>query len=923
VKIVVVGTGYVGLVTGTCLAESGNRVACVDVDARKIEILNSGGVPIYEPGLEELIRRNVHQGRLAFTTSLPEAMEGADVAFIAVGTPPGETGEADLSHVLEAATQIGRCLKKYAVVVNKSTVPVGSAEKVAEAIRRVTQVPFDVVSNPEFLKEGSAIDDFTRPDRLVVGSDSERARAVMAELYAPFVRTEQPILFMDARSSELTKYAANAMLATRISFMNDISALCERVGASVDHVRRGMGSDKRIGYPFLFPGVGFGGSCLAGRETVLVRQEGGTRLVTLEQLFRELAEDPEVAGSEAPAALHPKGLEVLGWRPSARTPEFLAVAAATRRPFQGEATLVRTKMGRRLLCTPDHPFVVASKDGGAFSVKPAAHLGPRDWIPVAQGAPPAAAKRARVLDLLAGMEPIGLEPANVIIHPSVESTEQLRALGNGGVRAAIAPLAHPRGARHRTYDILRSGALRMPEMAAVGLPLEGASASTVKNGTRVPTSLVADEPFWRVVGLYLAEGHCTADGRRRRLYWSFHPTREAALVRDVADYWERLGVKADVRRRSTSATVSVSSRLLAGFWLDVLGLGGDCYSHRIPDLAWEEPESHKRALLAGLWLGDGSWSLVGGGPSVVLEYGTASPPLADGVLRLLGDLGVMARLKVGRTAMSTVDTHWIVIAGADQVERLLDLVPGADRVGIRSSLARQKKRIAPTGYVRRSEGAALVRVSKVEKSPMSGFVYSLEVPGAQTFVTSGGLVVHNCFPKDVRAVMTMARQVGLDFDLLRGVERVNERQKRLLVEKAVKHFGSLAGKTFGVWGLAFKPKTDDMREAPSVTIIEGLVGNGASVRAHDPVAAEVARRVLSDRVQVVADPYEAAQGADALFLVTEWNEFRQPDFERLKRVMRGSVVFDGRNIWDPGKLRSLGFTYYGVGRGNDGAAPGA
>ncbi len=431
-KIAVVGTGYVGLVTGTCFAESGHEVRCLDLDQRKIDTLRAGGIPIYEPGLEELVHRNSKEKRLSFTTSYPEAIAGAEVVFIAVGTPPGENGEADLSYVLGAAQQIGRCLTGYAVVVNKSTVPVGSAEKVAEVLETATSHPFDVVSNPEFLKEGAAIEDFMRPDRVVVGVSSERARAVMQELYAPFVRAEQPVLFMDLRSAELTKYAANAMLATRISFMNEMATLCERLGADVDQVRRGIGSDRRIGHPFLFPGIGFGGSC---------------------------------------------------------------------------------------------------------------------------------------------------------------------------------------------------------------------------------------------------------------------------------------------------------------------------------------------------------------------------------------------------------------------------------------------------------------------------------------------------FPKDVRAVMTMARQIGLDFDLLRSVERVNERQKRWLVEKAMKHFGSLAGKSVGVWGLAFKPKTDDMREAPSITVIEGLLGNGARVKAHDPVAAEVASKLFHGRgVELTTEPYAAAAGADALLLVTEWNEFRNPDFARLKTTMRQPVLIDGRNVWDAGKARAAGFTYYGVGR---------
>ncbi len=430
-KIAVVGTGYVGLVTGTCLSESGHQVTCVDVDPKKIATLAAGGIPIYEPGLEELVRRNAREKRLSFTTSLAEAMQGTDVVFIAVGTPPGETGEADLTHVLAAAEEIGRALRRYTVVVNKSTVPVGSCERVREVVAQVAGAEFDVVSNPEFLKEGSAVDDFMRPDRVVVGVDSERARQVMADLYQPFVRTEQPILFMDPRSAELTKYAANAMLATRISFMNDVAALCDRLGCDVDQVRRGMGSDRRIGFPFLFPGVGFGGSC---------------------------------------------------------------------------------------------------------------------------------------------------------------------------------------------------------------------------------------------------------------------------------------------------------------------------------------------------------------------------------------------------------------------------------------------------------------------------------------------------FPKDVRAVMTMARQLGLDFDLLRAVERVNERQKRLLFDKALKHFGSLAGKRCAVWGLAFKPKTDDMREAPSLTLIQLLAGAGAEVVANDPVAAGVARPLLGPQVRLTDEPYAAAEGADALFLVTEWNEFRSPDYERLARVMRGRVLLDGRNVWDAARARAAGFTYYGVGR---------
>ena len=434
-RIAVAGTGYVGLVAGTCFAETGHAVVCIDVDAEKVKLLQKGVTPIYEPGLGELLERNIKAGRLTFTTELGPPVKGADVVFIAVGTPQADDGNPDMRSVMTVVQEIAAAVERYTVVVNKSTVPVGTASRMQAEFAARTQVPVDVVSNPEFLKEGAAIDDFLRPDRIVIGATSDKARSVMGELYAPFVRTESPIYFMDPRSAELTKYAANAMLATRISFMNDVAMLCERVGADVDAVRKAIGSDRRIGHPFLFPGVGYGGSC---------------------------------------------------------------------------------------------------------------------------------------------------------------------------------------------------------------------------------------------------------------------------------------------------------------------------------------------------------------------------------------------------------------------------------------------------------------------------------------------------FPKDVKALVATARNHGLDFSLLSAVDAVNDRQKRLLVQKAREHFasrGGLRGKRIGVWGLAFKPKTDDVRAAPALAVIEELLADGAIVTAHDPVAIPTARRILGERLRYVDTPYAAIEGAEALLLVTEWNEFRQPDFARIKSLMAQPTVFDGRNIWNPVKLRELGFTYYGVGRG--------
>jgi UDPglucose 6-dehydrogenase len=431
VNIGVVGTGYVGLVVGACLAENGNFVLCVDNDEEKIGRLRRGEIPIYEPGLNELVPRNVTEERLRFTTDLGEAVRASEVLFIAVGTPQDEDGSADLRHVLEVVRNIAGAMNGYKILVNKSTVPVGTAARVRELVRSLTAQPFAVVSNPEFLKEGTAVDDFLKPDRVVIGTDDPKVEAVMRKLYEPFVRTGKPILVMDPASAELTKYAANAMLAARISFMNEVANYCDRVGADVRHVRMGMGTDSRIGSSFLFPGVGYGGSC---------------------------------------------------------------------------------------------------------------------------------------------------------------------------------------------------------------------------------------------------------------------------------------------------------------------------------------------------------------------------------------------------------------------------------------------------------------------------------------------------FPKDVKALIRMGEEAGLPLHVVEATERTNEEQKRVLVPRVEAHLGGLAGKRIAVWGLAFKPKTDDMREAPAIAVIEGLLAGGAEVAAYDPKAEAQARHYFGGRVRLCSRAYEAVTGADALVVVTEWNEFREPDFGKIRSLMRHAAVFDGRNIYDPKLLRELGFHYEGIGR---------
>lgn len=287
-KIAVIGTGYVGLVTGTCFAETGNDVTCVDIDKNKVEKMRNGIVPIYEPHLDVLFERNIKQGRLKFTTELKEAVDDAAIIFLALPTPPGEDGSADLSYILGVADELGKIITDYKVIVDKSTVPVGTAEKVTAAIAKNAKVDFDVVSNPEFLREGFAVDDFLKPDRVVIGTSSDRARKTMEHLYKPYVRQGNPIIFMDEKSAELTKYAANSFLATKITFMNEIANFCEKVGADVDMVRIGIGSDTRIGKRFLFPGIGYGGSCFPKDVQALAKsgKEYGYEFSILDSVMR-------------------------------------------------------------------------------------------------------------------------------------------------------------------------------------------------------------------------------------------------------------------------------------------------------------------------------------------------------------------------------------------------------------------------------------------------------------------------------------------------------------------------------------------------------------------------------------------------------------------------------------------------------------
>ncbi|HUN79838.1 MAG TPA: nucleotide sugar dehydrogenase [Solirubrobacteraceae bacterium] len=701
--IAVIGTGYVGLVTAAGFAELGSEVWCVDIDADKIARLRRGEVPIYEPGLEELIAR--HAGRLHFATDLAGALEHARLLFVAVGTPPTYSGDADLSAV-HAVVDAIPASDRHALVM-KSTVPSGTGAAIKRAFAEHGKDGLRYVSCPEFLKEGSAIRDFLHPDRVVVGDDGDWAGDAVVELYRPLLGGEHggegsgELVRTDIASAEMVKLASNAFLATKISFINEIANVCEETGADVVQVARGMGLDERIGPKFLQAGIGFGGSCFAPGETVLARQYGRTTLLTFEALWDRVSPDSErldsvealraFGAASTTEVIEPDGLEVLSWVTGDAEPCFLPVMALTRRPYAGELLEIRTKMGRRVRTTPDHPWLVADGNGGDTRVKLAFELTSQDWVPVAGARVEDRENDGISYPLDAAIEVAGLADEHVLVRPPRAALQELLSRPIDERRLVF---THPRGAAARTGDVRRSGTLLLDE--------------------------------------------------------------------------------------------------------------APCDDHHASDLT--------------------------------------------------------AAAAIGRLCMSW---DWI---------------------------------------------------DEISHSHYAGEVYSLEVPYSHTVVTTGGVTTSNCFPKDVNALKQLAGNSGYHFQLLTAVIEVNELQKRRVIGKLQKHLGTLVGKRVALLGLAFKPDTDDMREASSLVLAARLHADGASVAAYDPVAEDEARGLIQG-LDFADTALAAARDADALVLVTEWPQCTDLDWGAVAGAMRGRVVIDGRNALDRDALHAAGLVYEGIGRG--------
>src|SRR3989440_808088 len=844
----------------------GNQVTCVDILPEKIEGLKQGILPIYEPGLEELVERNVHAGRLHFTTNYREGLDNCDFIFIAVNTPTGTSqGGADMRYVESAARGIAQELDHYAIIINKSTVPVGSGDVVTRILRKNLvrpEVPFGVVSNPEFLREGSAVQDFQNPDRVVLGSSDAQAAQRVATLYLPL---RAPIVITDLYTAEMIKYASNAFLATKISFINEIAQICERLGADVKEVAVGMGHDKRIGRAFLDAGLGYGGSCFEADETVFTLNSPNVAVERFDTLFAK-------GGASFPGdvveLVQPSDQRVLAFDLETGQPILADVRAITRRPYKGTMVKINTSMGRTLRVTADHP-VILYKDQ-QFAILPAAALAPGDQLMALCKLPAIEqATNFNLIDLLRGTD----LKADVYVKP-IDNTfsEQYEQF------AAAIPqdmLKYPHDIkRHNRMSLRLFRYLSKSHM--LNVPVEKLQLYTAKGAATMINALIpVDADLLRLCGYYLAEGYLAQDtGRagalRERVGFCFHE-QETEYIADVQRILRHWGLKFIERQAASALTTIVSSRIFSWLLRDILRCGTRSEDKALPRLVFNVSPELRLELIRGAFSGDGAVTTVQDGQNLMLEYATVSKVLADGMALLLQTIGVIPSIRTRWMNKSTQKAYILRVSGYEQIGALRNVFGNKHLTRIESILANYQRHIQPHGYERHGAFATLV-VREVEHEDVETTVYSMET-STGTLIAASGLISHNCFPKDVRALAHMADEAGLHPQMLHAVMDINHDQRRLVLSKLINILGALRDCTIGVLGLAFKPNTDDMREAPAVDIIRWVVSQGAQVRVYDPVASETGRLALEregvrmDAITFCNDAYQVAEGADALVAV--------------------------------------------------------
>jgi UDPglucose 6-dehydrogenase len=905
-EICVIGTGYVGLVNAMGFSELGNNVVTVDIDAQKVEALKKGVMPIYEPGLEELVERNVQAGRLHFTTSYEDGLRNAEFVFICVGTPEGVDGEADLKYVRAAAETIAKTMTHPLIVINKSTVPVGTGDWVADIIRNTQPKPiqFAVVSCPEFLREGSAVNDFMHPDRTVLGSLDKYASESVAQLYLPL---RAPIVMTDLRTAEMIKYASNAFLATRISFINEISIICEKLGADVIEVAQGMGFDKRIGHHFLQAGVGYGGSCFEGDETIFVLDEDGHVSAKPLSLFFDSVTDSHVE------VVQPKGVRVLSFNLETGCPEVADVLVATRRSYVGDMVTIKTSMGREIRVTHDHPVIRITNDG--FERVLADEIQPDDSIMMLKMLPDLAfaPTSLNIIELLRNTD----LAEDVHVSPLDDSFTQ--AYSQFAKHIPHEMLRHPHEIKQNNRMPLRIY-WHLVEQGVLDTPVEKLQVYTAKGAaTKLNAIIPINKDFMRLIGYYLAEGHISIDegragAKRHRVQFTFHQN-ETEYLDDVRTVLSQLGLKFIERNNTNAQTIVVSSRIFAWLIRDYLNCGINSLNKALPRFAFNVSQALRYELLRGMFSGDGSVTPVNQGKNMMIEYATVSKHMADATVLLLQSLDVVPSVRRRMMNKSKHLAYIVRVSGYESMRRISTIFGEKQRTRIQTILNNYQRRITPHGY-EDGDVFAITNVTEIKHETVNQLVYSLKTP-LDTVITAGGTIIGQCFPKDVSALSYMAQTHGMHPQLLNAVMDINAFQRKHVTLKLHDLLHDVAGKTVGFWGLAFKENTDDIRESPALAIIDALLGQGAKIRAYDPVAMPNTTKEYP-QIVMCKNPYEVAEGADAIVVATPWNEFKQIDMERVHKLMKQTIIVDGRNMYEPQKMRDMGFVYRGVGRGFNG-----
>jgi UDPglucose 6-dehydrogenase len=912
-NICVIGVGYVGLVTGTCFADLGNRVIALDINEKRIENLKNTILPIYEPGLKEVVERNIRASRLNFTTSYEEALREAEFVFICVGTPEGVSGEADLQYVRMAAESIAQHMDHPLIIINKSTVPVGTGDWVAGIIRENQPKPiqFAVVSCPEFLREGSALRDFLNPDRTVLGSTDKEAAHRVAQLH---LSLRAPIVVTDLRTAEMIKYASNAFLATRISFINEIANICEALGADVKEVAQGMGYDKRIGHHFLEAGVGFGGSCFEGNETVFSLNSPNVAAESLESLFVSSGKPFQ---GDTVEVISPTDKRVLAFDLQTGQPTLADVTAVTRRPYVGTMVNILTSMGRSLRVTADHPVIM--RTGNDLNIVPAIDIAPGDQLMTLTKLPYVESPiELNLIELLRGTE---LE-SDVYVAPKDQSFSE--QYGQFSAQVPVEMVRYPHEIKQHNRMSMRLYR-HLTERGFLNVPPEKLQLYTAKGAaTKIGAVIPVDGDLLRLCGYYLAEGFISRDSgrvgarktaQRDRVGFSFHED-EAEYIGDLQRILTRYGLKFIERHSTHAITTLVSSRIFAWLLRDVLKCGTRSNDKALPRLAFNVSPELRYELIKGAFCGDGAVTTVQNGKNMMFEYATVSKPLADGIALLLQTQGIIPSIRFRWMNKSTQPAYILRVSGYAQLAALADVFGEKHKSKIKAILAGYQRHIKQRGFARLGSYAALT-VQAVEYEDVQTTVYSLET-STGTLIAASGLICHNCFPKDVNALAYMAQIHGTHPQLLQSVISINNTQRKNIVLKLEDMLGTVRDKTIGVLGLAFKENTDDIRESPALHVAEALHELGATVRGYDPVAMENVSRT-APYIQLCEDPYVLAQGCNALVIATPWNEFKSLDMGRICEEMKQPIMVDGRNLYDPALMRNMGFQYRGVGRGYKGS----